>query len=323
MSILIFFLIGLYFLGSGNLLAASAVDTLENSSIEIESPTLITETIQRISPTKRIFIISNNSNAYFPGDYISIIFRNELVARGITAKQQDNISGIKILHIDSTPLWKLMREGLDVQILRGDDSYFRRKTLPEALAGANIDTEEDLYNETSLVDDDLEFDENKDRGIKTDNVITANYGMVAGVNNDFAPATYLQPYINWAYQIGDNIWTEFCYGVNLVEDFPSLKLATRYTNITARIKYTVSTPFYSYLLPYIGYQMTRSYNPVAGTPGDDKTAEELENEKRLMDALQKDDFIFGATLLKRLVPGWFLRIDVGTDIVGGGFGLEF
>ncbi len=323
----IFFLTFLFFLAQSlvnKTFAASAIEALSNPSVEIEAPTLVTETIQKISPTQKIFIITNNNNSYFSGDYVSIVFKNSLVARAIVAKQQDSISGIKILHIDSTPLWKLMRPGLEVQILRGDDSYFKRKTLSEVLAQTSIESEEDLYKETNLLEDDLSFDENKDRAIKTDNIVTANVGFVAGVkrvDDKIEAASYMQPYFSWAYQLGDNIWGEFSYGANNIDNFPWSGLGTRLSNITVKLKYSIATPFYSYIFPYFGYQKTSSYSP-SGGKGDIST-EQATIEKNLLNELNKDNFIFGATLLKRLVPGWFFRIDVGTDILGGGFGLEF
>ncbi|MEI8346249.1 MAG: hypothetical protein WCG27_02195, partial [Pseudomonadota bacterium] len=50
---------------------------------------------------------------------------------------------------------------------------------------------------------------------------------------------------------------------------------------------------------------------------------ELDNEIQMVKNLEKDRFIFGVSGLKRLVPGWFLKADVGLDIIGVGFGLEF
>ena len=304
------------------LFAQSVADSLYNPTSEaIESPTLITETIQNISPTKRIFIISNSSNAYFNGDYISIIHKNNLVARAIVAKTQDNNSGIKIVRIDSSPLWKELRKGLSVQILRGDDTYFRKKLSPLADGYTKINEEEDLYDETTFLTDDINVGENKDRAIKTDNIITINYAWVGGVDDHFKPVRYQQPLATWAYQAADNIWAEISYGQSVIRDFPGLKVDTALNNFIFKLKYCIPAPFYSFFKPYIGYQMIRGNSPGAGVNASDES--KAENEKKLVDAINADNFIVGATVLKRLVPGWFFRADLGLDILSFGFGLEF
>ena len=48
---------------------------------------------------------------------------------------------------------------------------------------------------------------------------------------------------------------------------------------------------------------------------------ELENEQ--VEALNKNQVVAGVTILKRLVPGWFARADIGTDALNIGFSLEF
>ncbi|MBT6324818.1 MAG: hypothetical protein HOJ35_02535, partial [Bdellovibrionales bacterium] len=53
------------------------------------------------------------------------------------------------------------------------------------------------------------------------------------------------------------------------------------------------------------------------------SAEELQQEIDDVAALELNSIIFGVSLLKRLVPGWFIKLDVGTDGLYGGFSLEF
>ena len=53
------------------------------------------------------------------------------------------------------------------------------------------------------------------------------------------------------------------------------------------------------------------------------TKSDYDAELQRVDALKKNSFIAGVTILKRLVPGWFLRADLGTDLIGGGIALEF
>ena len=46
-------------------------------------------------------------------------------------------------------------------------------------------------------------------------------------------------------------------------------------------------------------------------------------EKRVVDDLEKTQLVFGFTFLRRLVPGWFFKADVGNDIFSAGFAIEF
>jgi hypothetical protein len=97
------------------------------------------------------------------------------------------------------------------------------------------------------------------------------------------------------------------------------------SNFTIKGKFAFSGPVYSYFMPYVGYQMVRASSPGAGNAGGDSglSPTQLQEEIDNVRALEKDRFIFGITGLKRLVPGWFLRADLGLDIIGVGFGLEF
>lgn len=112
-------------------------------------------------------------------------------------------------------------------------------------------------------------------------------------------------------------------GTNTITDFPSTGIDTRMVNFTGKIKYTFNAPFYSYIMPYAGYQIININSPGAGVDNGESTAEELEQELLLVDDLKKSSVIFGVTVLKRIVPGWFIRADLGTDILNAGLTLEF
>jgi hypothetical protein len=71
-------------------------------------------------------------------------------------------------------------------------------------------------------------------------------------------------------------------------------------------------------MPYVGYQVYTVTSPNLGE--DPATAEE---EAKIEQALSKRQIVAGVTILKRLVPGWFLRGDIGNDIMAIGFGIEF
>jgi len=76
-------------------------------------------------------------------------------------------------------------------------------------------------------------------------------------------------------------------------------------------------------MPYVGYQNITPDSPGAGVADDSTTEEQLATELALIEDSQKSGPIFGVTILKRLVPGWFAKVDLGNDIIGIGAALEF
>jgi len=306
---------------SGLSTAQSVLDDISSGDGELSVPDLATETIKKISPTKRIFIISNDNNSVDKGDYISLVKRAKIVARAIVAKtSKDGIAGIKILKIHSLSLWNTLKLGTQVQIIRGDDSYFKIKKREQTneLTGTSIESEDDLFDTTNISSDDLSVDENKNRAIKTDNVISGGYGTVSA-----GGAREGQLNLAWAYQIEDNIFVEGLYGQNVIANFPTEGLDTKLSNLTIRGKYTFSAPFFSYVQPYLGFQILNADSPGAGTEDEESTAAELQQELDDVENLKSNTVIFGVTWLKRLVPGWFVKVDLGSDIMSLGFALEF
>ena len=303
------------------ILAISAVEALDGDSLSpLEKPLLVTETIKKISPTKRIFIITNSNSSYYSGDFISIIYKKHLVARAIVAKTQGELSGIKVIRIDSLPLWKELKTSLEVQILRGDDSYYYKMDQEMDGSTSKVQDEMDLYNETTLLEDNLNLDEKKGHHIKTDNILALNFSLIAGVDDNQSAAYYQQFNATWAYQLTNNIWGEICIGRSYIKDFPGPQAYTTFTNFLFKIKYTIVAPFYSYLLPYVGYHKKMADAPELGV---NQTDEQTAKEEQLISLMNSDDFILGVTILKRLVPGWFFRLNIGTDSISGGLALEY
>ena len=304
-----------------NCFSQSVIDELSNSADSQLIPDLATENIKKISKSRRIFLITNESQSFAKGDYISIVLMGKIAARAIAVKFNNNLAGIKIIKIHSLNLWKQLREDTRIQIVRGDDSYFKNiKTVDneERKEEQKIQEESDLFSETDLNEDELGLDDSKNRSIKNDNLITGAYATVQR-NGQFSG--------QWAYQIEDNIWIEATFGQSLIVDFPVLRLDTKLTNFVARGKYTIPAPFYSYIQPYLGYQIIQADSPGAGqadsSSSSSPSAEELQQEIDDVAALELNSIIFGVSLLKRLVPGWFIKLDVGTDGLYGGFSLEF
>jgi hypothetical protein len=217
-----------------------------------------------------------------------------------------------------------------VQIVRGDDSWlFKPKS--EQIAETNIDEqgiegEEDLYkvNEAALLNEDIGFDDRNKRHIKPDNIVGGAYGtyqFVDNVSNQVIPAHQL--FGSWAYQIDDNIWLEGAYGYNLISGFPDEGSQALVNNLMIRAKYTVKAPLYSFLQPYVGYQQYSVSCPTCGKATGITATRRSAELKNVADIEGQSGLVFGVTVLRRLVPGWFLKLDVGTDAINVGFAIEF
>lgn len=308
-------------------------DRIESGTTE-NAPNLVSETIKVIAPSKKIFILTNENKSFSKGDFISLLLANKLVCRALVAKTNDeNLSGIKIVKIYNVSLWKQLKPGKEVLVLKGDDSYYTTvkttKELIDEKPKTKVQDEDDLFNTTTLNDDDLSLEETNNRLIKTDNLISAGVGLLSGKDVDGSSKRYSHFNGSWGYQITDNIWAELGAGTNTISDYPTTGLDTRMLNFMTKLKYTFNAPFYSYLMPYVGYQIIQADSPGAGVndgsiPGTaDEIAAELNNEVQAVDDLKKSSVIFGVTVLKRIVPGWFIRADIGSDLLNAGLTLEF
>jgi len=318
--------------------AQSVVQQLSGSDDGQAKFKLFDERIYNVSPSRRIFLISNESQGYAQGDFVSFLLENKLVSRGLVAKIQGERAGIKIVKIYSLRLWRSLKKGSEIQVLRGDDSIFRgdKKPAPQEIVETEkapeeerITSEEDLYNEKSIVvDDDVAVEENSKRIIKSNNVVGAFAGMFTGLDNNGSSDSYLHYGFDWSYQFFDNIWAQALFGYSSMSGFPASDLDSKAYNYTLRVKYAFNLPFDSCIMPYLGFQYVTVSSPDAGvfagsgSPTDEQQAA-LNKETQLVDDAEKADLVIGATIMKRLVPGWFARLDLGTDVINLGFSLEF
>ncbi len=248
---------------------------------------------------------------------------NERAARAIVAKTHDGQAGLKILKIYSLNLWGRLRKGAEVQVVRGDDSLFGKKVEAKVEAteeAPKIRSEEDLYNSTVLDETGGEFDEDTKRHIRPDNVVSLGLGFVdledieggEKRGNQFAGA--------WAFQFQDNWFAELYYGRTSFTDYPSQGYQTVINNVVGRLKYNFKAPLYSFLMPYVGFRSQQVESPNAGTSG---SQTQRDREMDLVDAERKSGIVIGVTLLRRLVPGWFLKADLGSDVINVGAAIEF
>jgi hypothetical protein len=315
-----------FFLLTNTLFAQSLVEDANlGASSEGNSENVFTETIKIISGSKKIFVLTNNNQQLSPGDFISLALDNNLAARALVAKTHQGQVGIKILKIYSLAQWARLRREMDVQIVRGDDSLFAKK--PEVKVDetpiARIRNEDDLFTSDVVVEDDIGiFDENKNRHIKPDNVvgISGAFYEAAEVESRGGKVRTNEFGISWAYQFADNYFVEGLYGRALIDNFPGDGSQTLVNHLTARLKYNIKGPLYTFFMPYLGFHTYSVSSPDAG-----KTNIESTNEEQLeaIDTLKKSGPVFGVTVLRRLVPGWFIKADLGSDIVSVGFAIEF
>lgn len=296
-----------------------------NTPIELgDSGEIFTETIRIISRSKRIFIITNTNQMLNKGDFITILLQQKgPVARCLVGKTYKGKAGIKIMKIYSLKRWGMLQKGLDIQIVKGDDSFLFKKN--EKKEGKNkdepkINNEEDLYSD-HVIDEDLNMFGKDNRLIKPDNIVSVAYSRYS-VDNTISGdnEVYNEFSGSWSYQFIDNMWVEGLYGRILMSGVPAQGTETLINNFTARLKYTFKAPLYSYFMPYIGYQSQQVSSPDAGNVNNTAQADA---EVAFVNSLKKNRLIAGVTVLRRLVPGWFLKADLGIDEVNIGFAIEF
>ncbi len=311
--------------------AQDLIDDL-NSNIGLGSNVAqFSETINIISRSGKIFILSNTNQLLNKGDFITLSIKDGgPVARAIVAKNHDGQTGIKVLKVYSLSRWQMLATGSLVDILKGDDSFlFKPKNEEKKEVADNepkIESEVDLFSDIGNVEADLNTFYKDTRLIKPDNVVTVGYSQLSFVD-EYSEDTVVgnQFSFAWAYQFSDNFWAEALYGRTLIDGYPEESSQTIVNNFTARLKYTFEAPLYSYLMPYIGFKMVTVSSPNAGVIAGDTDADQIraEAELKTIDDLEQSTLVVGVTILKRLVPGWFFKADLGTDMVSAGVGVEF
>lgn len=313
-----------------NIYAQNILDDQPSDLVLGDSEGVFTETIKIISRSGKIFILTNSNQLLNKGDFITLLLQNSgPVARAVVAKNHDGSAGIKVLKVYSLRRWGLMGKGLDVQIKKGDDSgLFVKKKSKSEVANENttIQSEEDLFNDKELMAEDLGDFYQDNRLIKPDNIVSAGWNRFEFANDlSGAREVHNQWSFAWAYQFSDNYWFEGLYGRVQVDGLPDDGSQTIINNFTIRAKYTFKAPLYSYIMPYIGFQTYSVSSPQSGelTGTTDQDRAQAEAEVALINKLQISQIAIGITVLRRLVPGWFLKADLGNDIMSIGFAIEF
>lgn len=310
--------------------AAWAQSLVEDANINVAQAadgSTFSETIKIISNSKKIFILTNNNQQLGVGDFISLALDNKLAARALVAKTHQGQVGIKILKIYSLTQWGKLRRDQDVQIVKGDDSTFMKKPVEAAVTdGPKIKDEDDLYTADVVVDDSVEFaEDNKNRHIKPDNVVGLFASYLNADNPEGGSGGYTRGSefgLTWAYQFTDNFFLEGVYGRTLIDNYPADSTQTLVNRYVGRVKYNIKGPLYTFFMPYVGYQNLDVNSPDAGK-GPQNNATQNEAELKAIDKLKRTGVVAGVTVLRRLVPGWFVKADLGTDNINIGFCIEF
>lgn len=315
------FFVTLLFLTSASFAQTLVEEAKSPLAAEASEGTFV-ETIKIISASKKIFILTNNNQQLGQGDFISLALDNKLAARAVVAKNYEGQTGIKILKIYSLSQWARLRKGQEVQVIRGDDSMFGKKVVETKVTpteeAPKIKSEEDLFNDNVAIDDG-EFDDGSKRHIKPDNVVSVGAGFLSAKDLENQEARATQFSGAWAYQFTDNWFAEFVYARSQLEDFPAKGAQTLVNNVVGRIKYNFKAPLYSFIMPYVGFQ-SQTVSSNAGKTG---VAAVDQAELEVRDELIKTGPVFGVTILRRLVPGWFVKADLGTDVLNLGVAIEF
>ncbi|RLA65070.1 MAG: hypothetical protein DRQ88_02565 [Epsilonproteobacteria bacterium] len=294
----------------------------EEEQLDNDVTSLISERIEKISPNRKIFIISNENQSFAQGDFISLLIKHKLVSRALVAKTTDSIAGIKILKIYNLSLWKKIQSGREVQILRGDDSYYqkRERRKKQGLLGVE-EPEEDLFDKT-IISEDLLEDDNNEGIFDTNHMLSLSIGWFEGLNSGAQAEKYSQLSIQYQYQAWKNLFVGIDFGSNVIKDFPSGGLDTRYFNITPKVKYTFEVFWGLILQPYVGWQILMADSPGAGEDDEETNQDQLQYEVDLVNKSEKSTIAVGITVIQPIVPGWNLKADLGMDILSIGVGLE-
>lgn len=311
-------------------------DLINDASAELTAGSpdeVFTETVNIISRSGKIFILSNSNQLLNKGDFFTLVLRDKgPVARAVVAKTHAEQAGVKILKVYSLSRWKMLNKGLSVDLMKGDDSslFVAKKDAPAESAAeeSKIDSAEDLFNDKAIVDDDLSDFYKDSRVIKPDNIVAVAYNQLRFVEKfENNTETGNQFNISWARQFSDNYWAEGLFGTTTVNGYPVSGSQTIISNFTGRLKYSFKAPLYSYIFPYIGFQTVSVSSPDAGVVDTGTSQAQADAELETIDDIERTSLIGGVTVLRRLVPGWFLKLDLGTDFgttfFNVGFGIEF
>jgi hypothetical protein len=287
------------------------------------------EKIVLTSKSKRIFIVTHQSNAMEPGDLVTAYYRGNKVFRALVAKSRDSKIGLKILKSFDQTMKNSLQPGQEVRLVKGDDSVVTVNQTNEPRL--QIKNESDLYSEDLLVD--IEGPSKPKKKLPEQNIIQLGIGVYQGIDEFSESKFYTHWVVNWAFRLKQAWWLEAGYGYSPAKRFPAKDIGTDLHSLTFKAKYSYELPFFSFAAPYAGLQVVIPQSSEAGVIADSTTeltdeqvAENqasADRELDLVDESQKITPVIGITLLKRFVPGWFVTANLGTDSINVGLSIGF
>ena len=119
-SILNFLIFCLCAMHINNIYSQDVLDDITQGSED----NVFAESIRIISRSGKTFIMTNTNQLLNKGDFITLAFDEKSpVARAVVAKNHNNLVGIKVLKVYSLARWAKLKKGLELQIIKGDDSF--------------------------------------------------------------------------------------------------------------------------------------------------------------------------------------------------------
>jgi len=311
--------------------AQSVVDELRAVSTG-DLPTknqLFSEMITTISSNKRIFILTNSNNKLIMGDFVSFVKDNQLILRALVVKTRDDRCGVKLVKIYDQNLWKSLTTGADVQMIRGDDSYFltQIKKEQEALvAGSNTNsnngeqTDSLSAEEKMILGSDITLESKVDnRKISANHLLYFTAGNYRSLSTTGESDTYMHYRIGWGFQVFNNWFSDVSYGYTVLKKYPEVDIDTALNTVSFKFGYIFQLPIHSFLYAYGGI-----YNSIATAPGAGEGVSDAQAELEIQRVRDVEGlgYLGGVSFYKRLVPGWTFKVDVDLKNIGAGIMVE-
>lgn len=290
---------------------------------------LFSETITTISTNRRIFITTNSNNKLMMGDFVSFIKDNQLILRALVVKTRDDRSGLKIVKVYDQSLWGSLSTGYNVQMLRGDDSYFLSQLQKEQEAvletssnnTPNSESGTLTADEQMILGADFSFEKptDKARKINANHLVYATFGNFRSLGATGDADTYVHYRFGWGYQVLTNWWTDISYGYTVLKKYPEADIDTALNTITAKFGYIFELPIHSFIYAYGGL-----YNSIATSPGAGEAVSDAQaqQEVQMVRDVEGLGFLGGISFYKRLVPGWTFKVDLDLKNIGAGIMVE-
>jgi len=272
------------------------------------------------SRNRRILILTNQNKSLKQGDFISLFVNDQKIARALVAKDRDTKVAIKIINTFSDTFDNLTKRGSELVIIRGDDSAF---TSNEKESVSKLE-DSDLFQSDLF---DLENDSKKPSLVEN-HLLTLAIGMHQSIDIEEEKKFYLHGIASYSLNAAGPFWVEAIYGFSNMQKFPAEDASAHLHGFGARIKFNLNLPWHTYLMPYAGihfaYVLSSStQEPDESVPDTDPIVIQYNDEVDLITKGIKMKLAAGFTLHKRFVPGWFLTLNGGIDLIYAGITVGF